>query len=698
MGPVRELTGRQRLALVAAICLLSAIPLSYRLFHPFVTAADNNTASFAQPARNLVRHGPWATRLGLAVDPGEARPPRFLYNDRHPPLAAAGAAIVFLAAGVHDWAARIYPALCSIASSLILFGIWRRHRGDRPAALAAVLMATLPAYGHFGKMLGEEAPTLMFGLVTLLLYQRWKSAPSGGRLAGSLAAYTAGCLSGWAAFHIGPLLIADAALTLRGPRRRRAVAGFVLAGLVTFVAILGHLILLSGSLDALFGAAASRTLAAASGVPFAQGPDSWMRREADHFLRLYGREAALLALVGVLAGTVAVLRRRDRSGALATVLILGAFGVAHPLAFRWAAYIHDWLLFHLLPILAIAAAEGILLLAALASGLARILGARAAVATGVALLVAAVPLAHRSVLAARGLQFLENEEPRFAWPLLGRAIRREAPGDAWVMVNFDTQSLPIRFYADRRFRRVRTLEQHDREVSERSFSLYVRDVNLPIEPALESLLDGYPCREIASYRLCDLRTSPDGERAGAAASEGDLPRLTRGGPLLAEFPGAVALTGYEVTAPTERPGRIAPLAAYLGTGEDAWSTGRVIKVRSFWRSARLDLPSWKVFAGVTRKQEDGTWLGLPILALSETKRPLLSNWSGRARFSLESAFLFPDGYPYGEYEVRLALYDGGRPVTPAIPGPPVEGLKAVVAGTIPLFTESRPAGSGRESR
>jgi hypothetical protein len=68
------LTRRQRLALVAAICLLSAIPLSYRLFHPFVTDADNNTASFAQPARNLVRHGPWATRLGPTVDPGEARP------------------------------------------------------------------------------------------------------------------------------------------------------------------------------------------------------------------------------------------------------------------------------------------------------------------------------------------------------------------------------------------------------------------------------------------------------------------------------------------------------------------------------------------------------------------------------------------------------------------------------------------------
>jgi hypothetical protein len=270
--------------------------------------------------------------------------------------------------------------------------------------------------------------------------------------------------------------------------------------------------------------------------------------------------------------------------------------------------------------------------------------------------------------------------PRGAWPLLAKAIREETRGDSFLMVNFNIRSLPMRFYADRRFRRVRTLEEYDREMAERPFSLYVRDMNLPIETVLASRLAGLPCREIASYRLCDLRPSPGGERAEGATSERRAPLLTWGGPLAAAFPGAVALTGYEVTAPAGRPDHAAPLAAFFGTGGGALATGRVVKVRSFWRPARPDLPAWKVFARVTRKQQDGTWLGLPILALSETKRPLLSRWSGRDDFSLESAFLFPDGYPYGECEVRLALYDGGRPVTSVIPGPPVEGLKAVVAG------------------
>src|SRR5262245_45568262 len=141
------------------VLILCSAPLAYRLFYPFVTMADNNTAAFAQPARNYLRHGPIATRLGMAYNTGDAVPTRFAYNSHHPPLAALGAAVAFLIFGVSDGSARLYPAACSLGSALALLALWKRHRGAWPAALAAGTMATLPAFGHFGKMLGEEAPT-----------------------------------------------------------------------------------------------------------------------------------------------------------------------------------------------------------------------------------------------------------------------------------------------------------------------------------------------------------------------------------------------------------------------------------------------------------------------------------------------------------------------------------------------------------
>src|SRR5262249_13271561 len=166
----------------------------------FVTPADNNTAEYSQPARNLLRYGPIATRLGLVTDLGASRPARFAFYTHHPPLMSIAAAGSFLVFGVSEGAARIYPALCSIGSAIVVCLLWSRHRGVRHGALAALVLVTLPGFGHFGRMLGSEAPSLFFSLLTLLIHRaRGVGTARSGRRAevALLAAYAASCLSGW---------------------------------------------------------------------------------------------------------------------------------------------------------------------------------------------------------------------------------------------------------------------------------------------------------------------------------------------------------------------------------------------------------------------------------------------------------------------------------------------------------------------
>src|SRR5262249_23688911 len=152
------------LLLCLLVVLAASVPLAFRFFHPFVTLADNGTARYGQAARNFVRHGVVATRGGLAVDMGGDGPP-FTYFAHHPPPATPGGPVACVALGVGDAPARAFPAACSLASAVLVFLLWRRCRGDLPAALAGVLLATLPGFGHFGKMLGGEAPTLAFALL-----------------------------------------------------------------------------------------------------------------------------------------------------------------------------------------------------------------------------------------------------------------------------------------------------------------------------------------------------------------------------------------------------------------------------------------------------------------------------------------------------------------------------------------------------
>jgi 4-amino-4-deoxy-L-arabinose transferase-like glycosyltransferase len=640
--------------------------------------------------------------MGLVFTPGEGASKRFGYNTHHSPLPALGASAALLVFGVHDWAARIFPATCSIASTLILFFLWRRYRGDLIAALAAVVMATLPAFGHFGKMLGEEAPTLMFGLLSILFYRCWAEARSGRtrpHLVGCLAAYAAACLSGWAAFHIGPILMVDAALTLRGKRRFRVLVGVGLTGLLVLVLILAHFALLTGSLADIVDAASSRTVRTPTGLSSEEDLLSlYLRQERSHFLRLFGWEAAALGSVCLLSGLIALARGRARGGPVATVLILAAFGVAHPIIFPWAAYIHDWVLFHLLPVMAIAAAEGILLLASILSSGMRILRVPNRVVTVVAVLVVTLLLGHRAALGVRGLRILATEESMYAWPFLGKEMARGTSGGSRLMANFRVTSAPLRFYADRPIRVVLGFEELEALLPRGLHTRYVQDRNIPIEPALEARLREHPSRDVLSYRIYDLERSRP-ESSAATAGPG-LPEGASvwGSPLEVEFPGTLRLTSYEVITPPAPPDPVSWTRRFLGSYGGSLSSARVVLVQSTWDSLTDDLPDWSLFVAVARPKADGSWTGLPLLTVPEHKRPRIARWSGHSRFRIETAFLFPVGFPAAEYQVRFLLYDGGRPITPTIPGPPVQGLKAVVAGTISLFAEAEPAGVLAERR
>lgn len=679
--------------LVAAIVLVCAVPLGYRFFHPLVTVVDNNTASFIQPARNYVRHGLTATKLGLVVNAGEDGP--FVYYAHHPPLSVLAAGAVFAVVGVEDWAARITPALFSIGSAVILFLLWRRVRGDLAGALAAMAMASLPGFGFMGKMLGEEAPTLMFGLLTILLYLRWRDALPGEAprfLPASLASYALGCLSGWAAFHIGPILMIDAMLTLRSRRMeaRRALLGIGLSGALCFALILGHFALLTGSLADIASAARGRLFSDTFQAGVVPGAFPWIAKMGEQFLRVFGLEAAIFALIGILSGAVALARRRVKVDVLETALLLAAFGAANPLVFRWQAYFHDWLQFHLLPIVAVAAAEGILFLATAGSAAFRALRAPRPVALAAAAAVLVGAAAERARVDARDLRALEADKPWYFGPLLGREVARGVPPESRFMANFPQTALPFRFYADRASRVVRGNDEFEALLREGKYALFFRDMNLDMDLDLALELERYPHKEIASFRLYDLQMQGRGEPDTASEPESASRWFE---PLDADFDGVIRLIRCQAELPGGSLRPRSSWSSYLGFPGDGISPSRLVGVTSYWEKLKPETPDWTFLIVVTQRNRDGSWTTLPSVTPPDST-PRLSWWREAGRIEIRSGFLFTDDDPAGEYEVRLALYDGGSPVGPRFPGETSAGeRKSVVAGRIDLFGDPGPASS-----
>jgi len=675
--------------LVAALTVLSALPLLRGFFAPYVTPADNNTAAFAQPARNYLRHGLLGTRMGLMHNLGDAPGARPAYNTHHPPLMSLATAAVFLLTGVSDWAARVFPAICSIGSALLLFVIWRRHRGAAPAAAAALMMAALPAFGYFGKMLGEEAPTLLFALMTVALFQRWKeTSPPGGARIWTLS-YAAGCLSGWAAFYVGPLLIMDAAITLRKlpAMRRRAIAGLSVTALLCFALILGHVAVLTGSFAPLIDAARNRIVAPAQNAAHSVhgGREPWLEREAGFFHRLFGSHAVLLLAGGLLAGVVALARRRANAQAAAIVALLAGLGLAHALLFPWAAYYHDWLLFHLLPLLAVAGAEGLFLIGgAVKAGLRRARApARLAGLVGSGLILAG--LAGHTVLSVKQAGLVEREPPCPAWPLIGRAISRLTPGEANVMANVAFLDAPLRFYADRPASTVLTIEDYDRFVALRRYDLYVRDLNVPIDAELERRLAALPCVEVAAFEMCALVPGSGTASAVAAEALASPPRRRLAAGIEATFGEALRLAGYEVAAPPARAARASALERFFGLADRHLLQEKILRVSSDWTVLQTPSPPWRITTVMTVEPPDTDVSLLPPVALPLHRDRIVPPPDAGSRMKIESAFFLPDDAPDSWIHLRWGVGDGSGTVRPVMPGPPRPDLKVVVSEPITLF-------------
>src|SRR5262249_22975474 len=169
-------------------------------------------------------------------------------------------------------------------------------------------------------------------------------------------------------------------------------------------------------------AAAERTVGAAEGAAGSPDATAWLRREGEHAVRLFGDRAPFPSALGVAAWVAALVTRRLPRGATAVALQLGAIGAIHPFVRPWAPYLHDWLLFPPLPLVAVATAEGILLAAFVAGRLAGLAWSIPALRPAATALIVAIGAGVLVESGGRGLRALAEESPGYAWPILGREI------------------------------------------------------------------------------------------------------------------------------------------------------------------------------------------------------------------------------------------------------------------------------------
>jgi hypothetical protein len=412
--------GRPRLhfAALGAVVALAAVLLCHHLTEPFTGLHEWQSAFMSGAARNHLRYGYAATRLGVIENHDAVPPEWFRYYTDHPPLVPVLVALSFRAFGQHESTARLVPIAFTLGSTVLIYLLGTALGGRRLGILSAFIFALLPMNAYFGRMVSHEAPTSFFALAMALAYLQWHRTRRPILFGVALSAFVLGALCGWPAYYLAGILPLHHAVTA-GPRREWKVLVLPLTALLLFGLHVGDVYWLQGPeglshLGSMFLFRTKLHLSPtleALGIRPAAVTFTW-----GEFLvkELVQADTLFTPVVLILAGLGLhdAIRRRD-GAALSDPLFMVAlllFGITHVALFPQAAWQHEYSLFYLSAPLALLAATGALSFA-WAARTPRALGI-----LGVLFVVAALPR-------IRSLYRLHNPDISRLAPLVERYTR-----------------------------------------------------------------------------------------------------------------------------------------------------------------------------------------------------------------------------------------------------------------------------------
>ena len=340
--------------------LFSLLIIGQNLDKPFWGEHDWNGVRYGNIARNYFKYGLINLKFAQVENSGPINGHQIEYFTHYPPLFPILISLSYKIFGISEWSTRLVPLLASSGSILLIFLIGTKLWDFKTGFLAALLSLVIPINLYFGKTPVHEPVLVFFILLSFLAYLYLKSSDKIQFKVWFILALIAAHLTTWAGFFLTPAITI---LTIF--KRDNYLKGsifFWLIPIIIFPAYMGFIYLHTGSLIGgdLLGVFLQRSSLMREIQPTDLNLVNYLARIRLWLFTLYSATLTLLVAVWFI-----FFLKRKLGGSDLQLLILGLFGVTYLIVFPNAAFIHNYLVFYLMPFFVLTGARVIWLLAGL---------------------------------------------------------------------------------------------------------------------------------------------------------------------------------------------------------------------------------------------------------------------------------------------------------------------------------------------
>ncbi|MFH0943326.1 MAG: glycosyltransferase family 39 protein [Candidatus Beckwithbacteria bacterium] len=324
------------------ILILGLFFFIQNLNKPFYGHHDFNSVYYSIMARNYLKYGLAATKLGQVTNSGPVSQTEFNFQTHYPstfPLLLAGSYKLF---GYHEWAGRLVPLIFSLGILILLFKIARQLRFSPLASLATSIIAVTPMLRYFGKLPVHEPLVVFCSLLSVYFYLKYIREPSKYWLRVLCLSAFINAFISWPGYLLYPLLTLHAFIYYR--QHWRSVAVVNLSLILSFGLHLIHTYLLTGDW---FGGGLIKALIFRLNLSVTNGFTwgKYLIQEARILTVYYTRILLFSALIFCLS----IFKNKKLSLASSIIVTLALFGLAYALIFSNMVFIHDYFNIFFLP-------------------------------------------------------------------------------------------------------------------------------------------------------------------------------------------------------------------------------------------------------------------------------------------------------------------------------------------------------------